>query len=671
MERRKHRVRPSIEGLEGRQLLNGSRGHAAQVRANSVATVTKTKIDYTTSDGAKVHIQLRGPGSLKGSTVTGDVLNLVFAHTTTASDIIGNVKGGSGQASLGTLRNENVPIGSLTGLGGNLIDQVKLPKFNLISGGIINLLDGANELTLNSVAPNSQVRLRDTPLNTTSIAARLGDVNNNNNSFNSSLTSIASITTSNLALRGAGTLEPVITGFGGPNVGASNGAFPSIPTIGNGQNFPGTLGLTQATVSAGRSLNYASDGSKGVVLSGIAGTFMPGPNLIEPRDASIPGDPVPPPGVLVNIKNIKGGPTVNSQPLGNAQIFGYDSVANALIRFDAVTGAQLQSIAVPASPNGQGGVTLAPINGHLLALVGLGQGVFAYDAVSGAPVGGFMTTSLVGLGINSVTGLTYGNETTVIADANSGPNGTLQTIDLAQSLATGQAVAVGSPFSPNREFALSGGITSVPGYPSLYSQGGAYFDTFQPNQTQAGVLTLNASGGAISEASRTALSSQGNFVPTNPDGSIIGDASRAVGSIDSFLAIDKGVQGGQNVIGLVTPNGLSSVGTIYLANANPLAGLSQSFHPELVNSALIDVQGNVQSFTAKTATGMVLNVAGNLNIVSINQATDSTIIGLPFGHVDIGTRNNVAILSSDRIVSGRGGVTVIPSARQVGPLFLP
>ncbi len=142
---------------------------------------------------------------------------------------------------------------STTGIGGELIGRISLPSFNLVSGGNINLLAGVNELSLNSVAANSQLHLRDTPLNTTLgisptvnplTGAGLGYPGNqpyhtttSTTSSSTSSTSTSTATTTGLSgVFNAGTLDPTIAGFGGGNVGAINGAIPIIPTIGNGQN---------------------------------------------------------------------------------------------------------------------------------------------------------------------------------------------------------------------------------------------------------------------------------------------------------------------------------------------------------------------------------------------------------------------------------------------------
>ncbi len=691
MERNRRGARPSVEGLEGRMLLNASKGHAAHVRAEATPSTAAAgrQINYTAADGARVRVTLQGPGTLKGSTVSGGVLNLVYSGTNLKSGITGTVKGGSGEAPLGSIRDANVPLGSTTGLGGELIARVELANFDLISGGTINLLGGVDVLTLNSAAANSQIRLRDTPLVTTSstttsstasssfgagnAAAGFGSNNNaglgaTTGSLGGSPTGVGSVSTGNQNVSGAGTLNPTISGFGGAAVGATSGKIAMIPTVGNGQNFPGTPGLTQAQVSSGRSLTYATNAAGGVALTGIAGTFTPGPNLIEPRDISKPGPAPAPPGVIVTIKHIGGGPTALSPPLGDAQIYGLDTRANALIRFDAATGAALQSIPLPASGTDFAGVALARAGARQVVLVGVNQQVLAFDAATGAPAGRFSTVGLIPNGLTTIDGIGTAGQATVLVDS---IDGKAQAVDVAQSLAFGQAVTIGSPFTAAREFLLSGGATGVPGTDNLYAQGGAHFDTFQPNLDQAGFLTINTAGNRLAESARVALISQGTFVPAAASGLIRGNPTAALGSLDSSLALDTGVRNGRNVIALLSPVGLTNQGSFVLNDANPLADLSESFHPELAGTALVDVQGNVQSFTARTADGLVLNDAGNLDQLSIRNARNSSIVALPFGHVNIAVRNNVSIVTSSRLVGTRGDVTIVPTQRQVGPLTLP
>jgi len=699
MERNKRRSRPKLEALEGRALLNASRGHPAHAEA----TRPTTRLDYTTPQGAKVAIRLVGPGTLAGSAVAADgSLSLVFSGTSVFSAIKGTVqgapKGAPGVAPLASIRDANVALDSLTGVGGELIGLVSLPQFDLVPGGNINLLGGVNKLTLDSVAANSQLHLRDTPLNTslaisssanagqgyvtgnptTSTTAGFGAgtsgaginsvVNANLGLGAGSTTGVSSISNGSGNITGVGTLDPQVSGFGGTGVGATNGKLAIIPTAGNGQNNAGTPGLTQAQVSQGRVVSYIFEGNGGIQLTAVAGVFTPGSNLIEPRDISLPGFRPPPPGVILDIKHVNGGPAANTPPLGDPQVFGYDPAANALIRFDAANGARLQTIPLPASAVGQvGGVALARNGAERVALVGVGSEVLAYDANTGAAVGQFATSG-------PVSGLGTSERTTVVATSATlaGGTGVVRGIDVARSLATGQAVGVGTAFSPAREFSLGGGLTGLPGTNRFFALGAAHFDTAQPDRFQAGILTLApAASGTLSESARAALPGPGGTVPANANGTLPGAPTSALGSIESSLALVTGVTNGRNVVAILNPSTFATQGTVTLNDANPLADLSESFHPELANTALVDVQGNVQSFTARTATGLVLNAAGNLDLLAIGRATDSSVVGLPFGHVDIPARENVTIVTNSRLIGERGGVLVNPAQRQVGPLTLP
>ena len=693
IERKQRRTRPSIEGLEGRALLNGSKNHAVHARATggTVTAAGANQFNYTTGDGAKVAIRLTGPGNLLGTALdSSGNLNIVFSQTSIFTQIIGTVKGGSRQAALGSIRNANVPLNSPNGVGGTLMGRISLPDFNLVSGGNINLLAGVNELSLNSAAANSQMHLRDTPLNTTLgistsvnplTGAGLGYAGNQPYHTTTTTTTSTSTTGSTTAtttaglsgVTNAGTLDPTIAGFGGANVGAITGAIPIIPTIGNGQNALGTPGLTQAQVSFGRTLAYAfgttAANANAITLTSATGTFTPGANLVEPRDISLPinGGRVAPPGVILNIKHVNGSASTNGGQLGDANIFGFDPTTGNLIRFDAATGQVLNTIAIAGGTNatGIGGVALARNGTELVVLVGVNSQVQAYDAVSGVFVGQF-TTRL------PVAGIATSGGTTILLQAGSTANtGLTQVINVAGSLAVGSTVPVGAAFTPIREFTFGGGVTGIPGTGSFYAIGSGYFDTAQPNLMQEGIMTLTASSsGTITETARTVLTSAGTAIPATT-GVITNNASRALGSVESSLALDAGIFNGQNTVVLLNASTFAAQARINFNYPNALSDLSESFHPEITGTALIDVQGNVQSFKAQTLNGLVFNDSGNFNLLQANSATNSSVIGLPFGHVAIGSRSNVSILTNSRLVGTRGDVIVNSAARQVGPLTLP
>jgi hypothetical protein len=262
-----------------------------------------------------------------------------------------------------------------------------------------------------------------------------------------------------------------------------------------------------------------------------------------------------------------------------------------------------------------------------------------------------------------------------LTDSKAGTNGLAQVINVTQSLATGQAVPTSAPFAPQREFALSGGVTGLPASNVIYATGAAHFDTFQPDLTQVGILAFTTSGTQIRESSRLPVPGVGTpFINAGPPGTAQQNPIRALGSIDGNLALVTGVLDGHNVVTTYNPSNLNRVGTINFATPRLITGLSESFHPELLNAALIDVQGDVMNYAGQDAKGLVLNASGQIGLVAIHQAADTAIVGHPVLHVAIPQRSNVQILSSPRVTGApgtRNGVTIDKVLPQIGPLSLP
>ena len=627
--RRGRGQQPALEGLEGRQLLS-STTHAIAATAAAVpgaqhgTPLGDRRMAYTTPQGSHVVITVYGVGSLAGTTVGPDgALNLVYGGTNEATGIVAKVTGGTGQATLRSIHPANVPIGNLSGIGGTVLNILNLKDFNLVAGGRINLTPGVHSLFLNSVGPNTQVNVRE-----------LGE----------SLIPTTSSTTSS----GTG------TGTG---------------TSGSTSANPGTSSATSNTTS-GVTTQFSVDSLGARTLTGVSGTFAASPFLPNTRPpagtAKAPGPPPPPPGALIQIEHIQG-PVRGSASLGDAQIYGFDPVANALIRFDAVTGQPTLTVPLAGAGSPIAGVALGRNNGAQVALVGEGQTIRAFDAVTGAAVGGFSTANLAATGFRSIDGIGSTDDKTVLSDT---PDGLLQAINVTASLASGQAVPVGAAYAPRREFELAGGLTGVAASNLVYGVGAAHFDTSSPDQTQAGLIAVDTGGGQLNEASRAALKNKGNFINVGPSGSTRTHPVQALGSIDQNLALVTPTVNTPNVVTLLNPTSLSNSGSVTLADPNRLAGLSESFRPGLAGAALIDVQGNLQSLRARDAQGLVLNVAGYVNLAKIDNATDTTIVALPLGHAQIPHRTGVTILSSSRTVDGRNGVTVVPNAQQAGPLSL-
>ena len=650
MKRQTRTLRPRAEGLEDRQLMaqyflpNGTKINLQDLtrlrlqRQNGVP-LTFRLIQYAAPDGAQVTLKLFGAGSLQGTTVRPDgVLDLVYNGTNASSVIRATVKGGSTPPKLGTIRDADVTnINNLTGVGANLVKTVDLHQFDLIDGGKVNLMGGVGIFNLDAVGKNTQVNLRSIP--------------NFNARPTVSTSSSGLITTTN----SSGT--QVLTQAGGSTSTSGTAAAANPTTV--------TL--------SGLTYNYVDEANGGRSLVSVTGTFVPGPNLQGTRALNAAGPTPAPAGTIVSINHINGR-SGTAPSLGDSQIFGYDATTNQLIRFDTVTGAQTLVVSLPGTANANTGLGMGHKGNELVALVAQGTTVRAYDAVTGASVGQFSAANLP-TGFQQINGVGSSDTATILTDSSVD---LAQTIDVTASLASGQAVSIGAPFAPLRQFGLSGGATGVAGSTTLFAAGGAQFDTFTPGRNLLGILALNSSPAGLREVSRTAVTALGQFIPN------LTPATRTIplGSVDTSLAIGGGVVNGVNLVTLYNPTGLATQGTITLNDPNRLTALTSSFHPELVDTALVDIEGNTQTFTARDATGLALNNNGNLNLIKIQQATDSSIIGLPVGHVEIAQRTNVTITSSNRtfVFQGgvanvpnftRGGVTINKTIRPIGPLTLP
>lgn len=634
--------RPMVENLEERALLS-----TAANGISALATTPVKEFDYTTPQGTHVAIHLYGSGSLYdnvnhvGTNVDSHgVLDLEFSGTNEQTGIIASVHGGDGHPQLRMLKHIGLPAESLSGIGSSLVNVIKLKDFDLVDGGRINLTGGIHVLYLNSIGANTQVSLREIP--------------------------------------------------------------------------PALLGGTSTTSSTenGVTLGFLLDVSGARTLTNTAGTFVAGFNLF-PTSASTtnpnsivknPGAPPAPPGVVLSVNHVNG-PSRAQQGIGNPQIYGYDPATNLLTRFDVGADATGNivgnpSLTIPnALPGGgtpEAGASLGRNHGNLVVMVNNGSNVYAYDPITGAPVGHFSLSGLTTVPAGSPPGtlpifdpLNRPNRIgtfdsfTVVGNATGGANGLgrLVAIDVTTSLATGVAVIAKNttPYDSTRSFGFSGGFAGIPGTSTLYTAGGAFFDPYQPNSTQRGVASLSpgATAGIASfkESARNAFTgTTGATLNSGPHGQVGTNPSNAFANIDLGLALVTAVDpvAQTNTVTLYNSQTFAKTTTATLNNTpNRLTAITGSFRPNLAGTALIDVDGNTQSFRAQDARGLVFNGLGNVNLVKIHRATDSTIIGYPFAHAEIPLRNNVLIVSTTRSPGTRNGVTVIPNLKPTGPLSQP
>lgn len=644
---------PSLEGLEDRKLLSGDQSSlllpngqlinegdhqrlVVQLRAASLdpqnlrykqaskavlPTLPERRKAFRMDDGTVTVITLYGAGTLRGTAKVGDALDIRYDNTNAASRIIArnshSAPGASGRVRLRSLRDVDVPFGSVSGVGSNQIGIVNLPDYDLIEGGIVNLSGGVQIVQLGIIGPNTLFDIRSLPL------------------------------PSNVTL-------PV------DNVQVPSATF--VATAGGGAELAGVGGLTVPGALSTGGVSAPSGFTTRINANGEI-------ELVPVSGSSDGADLVPGATILVDAIEGRG----EEPSFARAQIFGYDPTTRQLIQFDTATGAQqglrIQVPATPA-PNDDAGVGLARLDGNLVVLVGVGTEVFVYDVLTGESRGQFDTSNL---GADwFVSGIAQTDTNPVLV---SGFTQQALTVNLAQSLAQGRAVAAGAVFNAPDTFPLSGGATGAAGISSVALTGASYFTPFSPlsPSPQFGVMTASISrtSGAISTTATTAVSSPGSIVddvpPTNPP--------FAFGSVGPYAALVTSVDTTRNVnvVTLYNPtSSFASAGTINLNIGTRLTALSESFHPELDGEAVINVQGVLTRIVGGDATGLVLNGVGYLNTIDFHRMTDSTIIGLPVGHIAIEQRQNVTILSSDdRPVGTQGGVTIVPNLVTPGALAPP
>jgi hypothetical protein len=648
------RAEPRLENLEQRQLLSHAPLRHTMLRP-AAATKGSLSTDhrqftYVTPSGGTAQIKVVGRGNLTGTSLdsAGD-LQLEFAGTNAYSKITGSVHGGDGRAPLASIL--PTPSGdpgatkSLTGVGSPVLESVLLGSFDLIPDGNINLTAGVNSLSLDSIGPDTQIHLRALPPAPTTTTSTSG---------------VATIVNINTV---SGTRAAVITPFGTTTSTTTS----SDSTLEAGQS---------ATVSSpyGSTTTYVSTTSGAQILTAVSGGFTSAGNIVESLPAGQPTQTPPPapPGIIVKANRIDGTLTAPVNLLTDSKIFGYDPTTGDLIRFNldltndtGVVDPTFTPIAIPGEP-AVAGVNLATDGTKLAVLVSSGTTVYAYNATTGAPLGSFTSP----VPINSI------GSTDRITALGSYQTNELQLINLPASLQTGvvqPAPGDPKPFVPTAGFTLLGGFTGVPGSDALFSSVAAHFDTFQPSQTQLGIQSVNTvqvsthgeKGASLSfqfsSLAQTAVTQHGAYINVQPDPLLTSQPGPALGSVDQSLAGVIGLANGANTVAF-------EYGTITLQYPDLLVGLSESFRTDLTDSALIDIQGSVQSIRGRQASGMVLNDTGNLNLVKFAQVANSTIVGQPVGHVQIASRSNVTILSSRRAVGDRNGVTVDSSLHPIGPL---
>ncbi len=666
---RKQQTRPVLESLEGRQLLSGVFSHKDR------------EFRYTTPTGGQALIKIVGIGNLAGTTVSSSgALQLEYGSTNAYSKIVGQVHGGDGRAPLASILNnilvENGLANSLSGVGGNPLASVKMQDFDLVAGGKINLTPGVGSLILNSIGSNTQVNLRTLPPAPSyrTLPANPGNTAGGESGLFGVVASTLSSTSATNGVTGTVTGANTTTGTGITGIGTTAGSSFTgtgatvVPVVTGNSTLTGSFNLgTSTTLQAGQSASittaqgittsYNSNPNQSQTLVGVSGGYTPQPNLLETlAEGQALTEPPAPPGIILKAHSINGAPTTRVDLLTDSKIFGYDPTTGQLVRFDlnlanntGTIDPTFAPISVPGDP-AVAGVGIAYSGNQLVVLVSSGSSVNAYNSTTGAPAGSFTTTV-------PITSIGSTESATVLGSAQTNQ---LQLVNLTASLQTGVEQPIGSaqPFVPQQEFTLLGGLTGVPGTTTLFATIAAHFNTLQPDMYQLGVQTIGVGQVSITHTattlfnqftavSDTAIKSKGNYINVKPTPTV-GQIGEALGNVDGSLALVTGASNGTNTVTLYNPSTLSSRGTISLSDPDLITALSGNFRTDLTGSALIDIQGDVQSIRGGSANGLVLNDTGNLALVKLNRISNSEVVGLPISHLEIKHRSNTTFISSAR-----------------------
>jgi hypothetical protein len=440
-------------------------------------------------------------------------------------------------------------------------------------------------------------------------------------------------------------------------------------------------------------------------LAGSDGEFFSAGNLVLTSTPGTPGPPPAPPGIVIKINHINGSlNTSNGKPVNlqtDAKIFGYDATTGQVLRFSldlnqgkGAPDPAFTPISVPGSPSGVG-LSVGRDGNRQVLLVSTASQIYVYDATYGTSLGSFTAPKdFVVTALASTDAFTVIGDTSPPSSSNTFSN-QMQLIDVANSLKFGTATAPGQTSTgqppppviytgPPAGFTLLSGLTGIPGSNRVYSATSATFNPFTPTTPVLGVVTVETSQSnpgpngtlllthGFSTVTEKALTQNGTFQPIPNNDPLLGTS---VGSVDRDLAFNMSTPA-VNTITLYGQVLLDRRGKITLNYPNPLTDLSETFRPDLAGTALVDVQGDIQSFRGLTANGLVLNGTGNLNLLKTGIITNSTILAQPITHIQapMSQRSNVLLISSStfHFISARHpDLMVNHSLQQIGPLSQP
>ena len=701
MHRKTRNSRPCLESLESRQLLSGTTSKglflpngypineadharlAGRLRNEGLdpLNLKPEEAKYTWKDrrkffelptGQTAAITLYGQGTLEGTELVDDAINIIYNNTSDGSRIIGRVSGRGGPVPVrAVIDADSLKEGDLLSIGGNALGVINLPQFDLIDNGVIVMAGGENPIIhLNSVGANTLIN----------VYAQFPD-----DAASSPAPATAVIPTATFL---------------------SNGEFAGV----GGLTVPGAVGETTTPVDTGgfRTIDLGI-GQTQLITSNAGGIQVP-------QNA----------GAKLVFNTIDG----DGGTLGNPRIFGYDPNTNTLLGFnistqkqvipnsedepvDTLVGDLVVSATLPGASVEDVGLGLGRVTGiGEVILVGKGTDVWVYQYTAptmGGPaesltlIGGFTILNLEtdypdqkdllknfkkvdGIGTSGLEDFLVDSTGGATIDGN--PQGQAILIDVTQSFNAGKVVLsntetpANSVFTPGSNFLLASGATGVPGRTQAFLTGGQRTDPFNP---------MNYFSRFLAEPTRPSFSGTPRTSSGTTAFNTTNRTPEAMGSLNQLLAVPVPDAAGIATIAIEQPDGTSvdvntrtvtlispdtftpvSTGSLYLETTAELTGLSEVYYPEVGASAVINVLGLSFLLQAKNATGLVYNNLGYTDLIQINRVEDSTFVALPIGHVDIDQRvGDVTILSTPNRETDRNGVTLVPNLRAIGPIVPP
>ncbi len=734
-----------IYGLDGKYINKFDYRKLLAKRESAPAPPSQRRVDIDLSSvyggNARAVITLYGPGSLQtpkvdangfpvygpdgmpvfdpetstGLTSDGNI-KILFDGTTSESQIVGMVYGTRQRPQIEEIRDVDAGQFDTTGVGTNQMGYVNLNRFDLGRGGRINFSAGVQRIFLNDIKHGTQIdvaALKTPPLTSPQNPGGLGTDTVTSNSGSTAVSGGGTTTTTTTTVNGITIITTLpttdqitisngeLTGVGGLIV---PGAIPS--TQGNTRVEVQGVELIFRNVLGRRNLSNNPDALlgragkeqiAGVIDNGQASenvrlTFFDiqrDPNTYDitsaVRDTQGINDIVIRPPAISGIS-----PNAAITPLGSG-VAEYETLIEMPPGSGTNLNASVQIVAVGYSLVDTSGKTRYFVNAYDVITRKSGSSTtspewyfevvdpktgepFPFDALGGSSGDLYITRS--GNPVTGDTGFTQGIDVNKSLD----PEPPLPKV----------SVPLGKGLEYPSTFNSKGGTAGVSGVSFIYTAGLSYFSAWNPENPdpQLGIMKI-----AVSAANNLSVSST-----TRTGGAVAWDSDieYVMGSVDQNVVVinpatksSEKNQDGATVTyyaaNMFDSNTLASTGSfkLYVDANQTIGGLSESFFPEALGSAVIDVRGNLKTFSATQAHNMVLNVNGIASYVRSNDTTNSTIIGHPILHLAVGRKpgSNVTILSSSRPTDEtpggrsrpgtRGGVRVIKDLPIIGPIVNP